>query len=69
MYPCCSTLLRQTEDGKYLIPSLHNVAQSFLALEKQAKANATANDVLERNPGRVIENYYHAPNFKARFVC
>ena len=58
-----------SDEGRYLISSLHNVASSFLALDRQAEANTAANEALERNHGRVLENCGYAPNFKACCVC
>ena len=53
----------------YLIAALHNIANSFHALGKHVDANAAANEVLERNHGRVFAWCHSAPDFKACFVC
>ncbi len=53
----------------HLILSLHNIAQSLLALGRHAEANAAADEALERNHGRVVEWCTYAPNFKSCFVC
>ena len=53
----------------YLILALHNIASSFRALDKYAEANTAATEFLERNHGRVKENYRCAPDFGACFVC
>jgi tetratricopeptide (TPR) repeat protein len=52
-----------------LIMTLHCIAHSFLALYKDAEANAAANEALERNHGRVLECCRYAPDFKSCFVC
>ena len=53
----------------FLTQSLHSIAKSFYALGKHAEANAAANEALERNHGRVVENCGNAPDFKSCFVC
>ena len=69
-----SILLRRSlaakdfEEGRLII-SLHNIALSFLALENHAEANAAANEAVEMNHGRVLENCQYAPDFKSCFVC
>ena len=57
------------EQEIYLIAALHNIANPFYALGKHADANAAANEALERNHGKVIEDCDDAPDFKACFVC
>ena len=54
---------------RLLIMALHDIAQSFLALGKHAEANVAANEALERNHGKVLEDCDHAPDFKSCFVC
>jgi len=49
--------------------SLHDIANSFRALDKYAKANLAATECLERNRGRALETCRHAPDFSACFVC
>jgi len=53
----------------YLNVALHNIALSFNALGKYAEANTAATEALERNHGRVLEDYGSAPDFSACFVC
>ena len=57
------------DEGIYLITALHNIANSFHALEKRDDANAAANEALERNHGRALECCFYAPDFKSCFVC
>ena len=57
------------EQEKYLIASLHDIANSFHALGKHANANAAANEVLERNHGRLLPYCDYAPDFELCVVC
>ena len=54
---------------RLLIMALHDIAISFLAPEKYAEANAAANESVEMNHGRGLENCQYAPDFKLCFVC
>ena len=57
------------EEEFYLNVALHNIANSFLSLDKYAEANTAATEFLERNHGRVLETCGYAPDFGACFVC
>ena len=52
-----------------LMQSLHNIAQCFFVLGKDAEANAAANEAVEMNHGRGLENCHYAPDFKSCTVC
>ena len=56
-------------EERCLILSLHDIVDPFLALGKHAEANAAANEALERNHGKVLEDCGYAPDFKSCLVC
>jgi hypothetical protein len=58
-----------SEQERSLIFTLHAIAHCFLALDKYSKANAAANEALERNHGRALEDCDYAPNIQVCFVC
>ena len=63
-----SLAAKDSKEGR-LILSLHHIAESFLVLGKDAEANAAANEAVEMNRGRVLENCQYAPDFEWCFVC
>ena len=48
---------------------LHYIAQCHCALGNHAEANVAANEALEMNHGRVLDDCSYAPDFKSCFVC
>ena len=72
-YQECILLLRALaatdSQERLLIKALHDIAISFLALEKHAEADAAANEAVEMNHGRGLETCQNALDFKLCFVC
>ena len=60
---------RDSEEERDLLRALHDIAHSFLALGRDAEANTAANEVMERNHGRALDNCESVPNFQSCFVC
>jgi tetratricopeptide (TPR) repeat protein len=58
-----------SEEEGFLIMTLHTIVHSFLALDRHVEANAAANEALERNLGRALEDCPCAPKFDLCFVC
>ena len=65
----CALAAANPEVGNYLILALHNIAYCCFAVDRHAKANAAANEALERNHGRALEGCPVALNFQLCFVC
>ena len=60
---------KDPKEERKLIMTLHDIVYSFLALGRHAEANTAANEALERNHGRALENCGCAPFFILCFVC